>query len=217
VRAYLDAVKDDPELLAQVKGFIAQEVRHGLEHERYFENMEKNGYDVRTFLRFYEKVAFGIIEPLAPRKLRLSATVALEHLTATFAEAALTSRVLDKLAPKQMRDLLLWHAAEEIEHKAVAFEVLRRVDPSYAWRVAGAVIGVSCLMGFWAIGTTMLIRQEKGYSWKRFFRERRQRAERELDITDIRKAIHDYLRKDFHPAQNDNYHLASEYLASVGV
>jgi hypothetical protein len=218
VRAYMEEVKDDPELLAQVKGFIAQEVRHGMEHERYFETLEKSGYDVRTFLRWYERIAFGIIEPLAPKKLRLSCTVALEHLTATFAEEALTRRVLDDLAPKPMRDLLLWHAAEEIEHKAVAFEVLQKVDPSYGLRVAGALIATTCLMGFWLTGAAMLIGQERGYSLKELLRERRQRARggEELDFSDVRRALHEYLRKDFHPAKNDNWHLASDYLASVG-
>jgi hypothetical protein len=214
VRAYLDEVKDDPELLAQVKGFIAQEVRHGMEHERYFENMEKSGYRIRGFLRFYEKLAFGVIERLAPKKLRLSATVALEHLTATFAEEALTSGVLDELAPKPMRDLLLWHAAEEIEHKAVAFQVLQRVDPSYGLRVAGALIGTACLMGFWLTGTGMLLRQEKGYSWRRLRKERSQRLEKR-DFHEVRRAIREYLKPGFHPANNDNYHLASSYFASV--
>ena len=40
-----------------------------------------------------------------------------------------------------MRQLLEWHALEELEHKAVAFDVLRAVNPSYALRITGMALG----------------------------------------------------------------------------
>src|SRR5688572_2929871 len=49
VRHYLDRIADDPALLAQVKGFFAQEGRHAAAHERYFEVMERQGYEIRPF------------------------------------------------------------------------------------------------------------------------------------------------------------------------
>ena len=42
-----------------------------------------------------------------------------------------------------MREMLAWHAAEEIEHKAVAFDVLQAVAPSYALRMAGLFFAFS--------------------------------------------------------------------------
>src|SRR5438094_723090 len=66
VNHYLDRV-DDPLLRDQIKGFFGQEGRHAREHERVFAMLEEQGYDVGRFLRVYERIAYGIIERIAPR------------------------------------------------------------------------------------------------------------------------------------------------------
>ena len=38
------------------------------------------------------------------------------------------------------------HAAEEVEHKAVVFDVLRAIDPRYGVRLAGLVITAGLLV-----------------------------------------------------------------------
>ena len=85
VRQYVEHI-DDPALLEQVRAFMAQEVRHGLEHERFFDVLEGQGFEIRSFLEWYERVAFRVIEPRAPKAVNLAVTVALEHFTAMFAE-----------------------------------------------------------------------------------------------------------------------------------
>ena len=67
------------------------------------------------------------------------------------AEGAFTQGMLDAADPA-MQQLLAWHAAEEIEHKAVAFDVLQQIDPSYALRIAGLVYATVMLGGFWLWG-----------------------------------------------------------------
>ncbi len=63
-------------------------------------------------------------------------TCALEHFTAMLAEQLLSDeRVRDELHPT-VRPLWLWHALEESEHKAVAFDVYRAVGGGYVRRVA---------------------------------------------------------------------------------
>jgi predicted metal-dependent hydrolase len=159
VHHFADRVKD-PTLRAQIKGFSGQEGRHAKEHERFFRALVAQGYDVERFLAVYEKVAYGFIEKVASPELRLSTTAACEHFTALLAENALRLRILDEVADPAMRALMLWHAAEEIEHRAVAFDVLREVNASYGLRVAGLAMAAACLGGFWFAGAMSLLAQE---------------------------------------------------------
>ncbi|UCH29738.1 MAG: metal-dependent hydrolase, partial [Myxococcales bacterium] len=54
---------------------------------------------------------------------RLAATVVMEHITAVMAHHALTRPEEFDPLPDSVRELLFWHAIEEIEHKSVAFDV----------------------------------------------------------------------------------------------
>lgn len=220
VKHYLDRI-EDPVLQARVKAFFGQEGRHGYEHERYNRILEKQGYDVSRFLNLYERVAFGIFEPALPPILRLSTTVALEHFTATLAQSALTTPFLDGAHPL-MAQLLRWHAAEEIEHKSVAFDVLKTVDPRYSVRIAGLVVALGQLLGWWVVASTMLAMQ---HDLSREERKRlRAEAERVRAANEanerfqlFKRAVIEYLRPSFHPDDRDDYHLARRYLESVGV
>jgi hypothetical protein len=221
VQHYLAQIEGDPELLGRVRAFVGQEGRHGHEHERYNRVLEEQGYALKPFLGLYRKLAFDGLEANLSPVLRLSATAAIEHLTATLADHALRSDVLDYAHPV-MRHLLKWHAAEEIEHKSVAFDVLQRVDPRWSTRAAGAAIGVLALLVFWGLGVRMLLRQEarRGtdlVAWRKVAElDPRLRDERRRRFKLFVRAIADYLRPDFHPDSNDNDELARSYLASIG-
>lgn len=128
VRHYLPELEKDParaELSARVRGFFGQEGRHAQAHERFFDRLRAQGYPIDDFLARYEKVAYGLIERASPPALRLATTVALEHFTAILAEDAIGGGAAGlAFAHPAVRQLLEWHALEEIEHKAVAFDVL---------------------------------------------------------------------------------------------
>src|SRR5262245_47328566 len=158
VKHFLDRI-DDPVLRAQVKGFFGQEGRHARAHDRYNDVLRAQGYEVDRFLELYQAIS-SWLEARLPAKLNLAATAAAEHFTAILAEGAFTQQVFDEIDPT-MRQLLAWHAAEEIEHKAVAFDVLQRIDPSYALRVAGLIYATITLTSFWVWGTAMLLRQDR--------------------------------------------------------
>lgn len=214
VRHYLDRI-DDPELRARVRGFFGQEGSHGHEHERAFEVLKEQGFEIDTFLRWYRRLAYDVLEPRFPPNLRLSVTVALEHFTATLAERAFATDDFEHAHPA-MRDLLLWHAAEEIEHKSVAFDVLQEVDPRYWVRVVGLVVAVAALMGFWRAGTKMLLDQDPEATPERLRVERKEARKRGQGNWFLLGAIAAYLRLGFHPDQIENHHLARTYLESIG-
>jgi uncharacterized protein len=217
VNHYLDRI-DDPGLRAQVRGFFGQEGRHAKAHDDYNERLRQQGYQIDGFLAMYEKVARGVLERTAPPALRLAATAAAEHFTAIMAENALSRNVLEQADPT-MRELLTWHAAEEIEHKAVAFDVLRAVNPSYALRMAGLTYATVSLVSFWILGTTTLLRQD-GLTRRDVRRRMREmRGENPIVRNVFLRGIREYMRRDFHPDDNDNYHLARarlERMAAAG-
>jgi uncharacterized protein len=214
VKHYLPQITD-PALRARMRAFFGQEGSHGHEHEHAFEILEAQGYEVREWLAWYERFAFEYLEPLGPPNIRLSVTVALEHFTAALAEVALTREFFDHAHPR-MRELLRWHACEEIEHKSVAFDVLAEVDPRYWVRMAGLAIAVATLMGFWRSSTKMLIAQEPGYTREQLRREQKEARARGQNRRAILWAVFSYVRPKFHPDQIDNRALAREYLSKIG-
>jgi predicted metal-dependent hydrolase len=219
VKHYLDDI-EDPELRARVKAFFGQEGRHGHEHHRYNEALKAQGLDLDRFLRVYERVAFEILAPRFPANLQLSTTVALEHFTASLAVNALTNGFLDGAHPLMAR-LLRWHAAEEIEHKSVAFDVLKAVDPRYSVRMIGLAIATSQLLGWWAIATATLMAQEdlspqERAKWQAQAEELRLTNVVEARFDVFKRAIVEYMRPDFHPDDRDDYHIARTFLESIG-
>ena len=216
VNHYLDRISD-PHLRAQVKGFFGQEGRHAKEHDRWNDILQSQGYSVKSYLAFYEWFGYHVIERLATPGLRLSATAALEHFTALLAEKALRYHALDHADPT-MRALLLWHAAEEIEHRSVAFDVLAQMEPSYALRMAGLVLATATLSGFWIGAATMLLWQDR----KSLFASLRKDLQNIAAVRDRNKdrglflpGILSYLRRDFHPSQVDLDKLAQDYLTAA--
>jgi predicted metal-dependent hydrolase len=122
VRHYAGTVTD-PELAKQVAGFIGQEVTHGREHRDLNERLQQMGYPTRRVDRF-TKAGLARNERWYGPKFALAMTAALEHYTATLAEVLLDDPAArDLLGTSEVREMLLWHALEESEHKSVAFDV----------------------------------------------------------------------------------------------
>ena len=216
VRHYMDRLGNEPRLVDDVRLFFGQEGRHANAHDRHIELLEAQGYQVRGFLALYERLAFGVIEPIAPPALRLAATVACEHFTAIMADNALSLGLLDAAHPT-MKALYKWHAAEEIEHKSVAFDVLAKVAPGYGLRMAGLAVATVLLAGFWVAAATHLLRQDVRagrVSWRGLDELRRLRTEHPIHRRVFGRGLAEFTRRGFHPSQNDNAHLAEAYLST---
>lgn len=207
VKAYLERL-DDPALVAEVRSFFAQEGRHASAHDRVNQMLRDQGFEVDSFLEQYRRTVERLERRLSPA-LRLSVTAAIEHFTAILAEAAFSSPILLEAAPA-MRALLAWHALEEIEHRAVAFDVLASVQPSYTLRIAGLVIATATLAGFWFAASRMLLRQDPATRTAPPFP--RPPKEQQIIRTVFARGIRDYLRRDFHPRQKNLEPIAAEWI-----
>ena len=126
VRDYRDQITD-PQLLTDVKHFMRQEGQHGIVHSQYNDRLRRQGIDVDRLEAFQRHVMFNIARKYLPEAVTLADTAAAEHLTATMAEALCEDSTVLAQADHRMRAMYAWHAMEEMEHKAVAFDVLQKV------------------------------------------------------------------------------------------
>lgn len=133
VRAYRDQISD-PELAQAVRDFTYQEAQHSIAHGLFNDRLRAQGIDVdklenamRSYVKFFLKYL--------PASVNLANTAAAEHITAIISHIWTQDDVQRDSDPR-MRALLYWHGVEEIEHKAVAFDVLQKVaKASYLTRV----------------------------------------------------------------------------------
>ena len=118
VRAFRDGAP--PKLAEEIRAFTTQEAIHSREHDAFNKRAEQGGYDLRKLeRRVEERLA---ITRGRPPVVSLAATMALEHFTAILAHQLLANpRHLDG-ADTETADLWRWHAVEEIEHKGVAYD-----------------------------------------------------------------------------------------------
>ncbi|SDC10026.1 metal-dependent hydrolase [Actinokineospora iranica] len=211
VRRCADQVTD-PHLRAQVAGFIGQEVTHGREHRALNERLARMGYPtrrvdrmVRRALRMYEKR----LSPLSC----LGVTAALEHYTAALAETLLTDeRAQALLGTSEVRSMLLWHAFEEAEHKAVAFDVYRAAGGSerrriwtMRWVTFAFIVGV--------VGHTVasLLGDRAAYHPARLARSVAALRHSPFLSREVVRRISAYNKPGFHPDDNDNTALLDRW------
>jgi predicted metal-dependent hydrolase len=215
VRHFRDQVSD-PVLKRQVAGFIGQEAMHGREHRAFNDRLDQLGYPTKRFERFTEK-GLAFRERLLPATSNLAATAALEHYTATLAELLLSSEETRALfGDEQVKHLFLWHALEESEHKAVAFDVYKAVGGSERVRVFTMnIITFGFLATMIVQVLVSLLKDPMTYrpgklrkSWRRFRRSPIMRRE-------LWKQLRDYNRSDFHPDDRDATELVERWRAEL--
>jgi len=214
VHDHLDRITD-PVLRRQAKEFAAQEGQHANQHEKYFDCLRAQGYEVDRYLRRFHQFMTWTNRWI-PASLRLSMTAGAEHYTAVLGAGAIEEFDLLADADPTMRKLIIWHATEEIEHKAVAFDVLRATHPSYLLRITGFLIATIALFGWAFAGTRMLLRQD-GISRHDVETQRRLALSRDQGrgLARIRAGVRAYFRRDFHPDEQDHLDLARRRLGEL--
>jgi hypothetical protein len=145
----------DPELRDQVNRFVGQESMHGRLHRQLNGRLAELGFPVGLVDRVVDIGFNRVAAKLLPSTVQLAVTAALEHYTATLAEVLLSDPQAQAVfADEDVRNLFLWHALEESEHKAVAFDVYRAVGGSDALRRAAMDVTTLVFLGGLALGST---------------------------------------------------------------
>jgi len=202
---FIDAIKEasphirDARLLAEVRAFCAQEANHARLHKRYskllharYPRLREHEVAIRESL-----IASRQQDPL---DYRLAYTSAYEALTAQLARWVFQTGVPRlREAEPAFAELMRWHAAEEIEHRHVAFDVLMAVAPSYRLRVRGLRAALrKTLADLLPVVSYML--EVDGYAGRPESRRRRVRV-RLMFAREVLPAFVRYLKPNFHPSQ----------------
>lgn len=212
-RFFMDSVRRykselPPELAAQAAAFVTQEAIHTREHIAFNRQVADHGYDVaaleeRTRQRL--AVARG-----RPERIQLAVTIALEHFTAILAHALLSNpRYLDG-ADESAKALWCWHAIEEIEHKAVAFDTFMAVHakrpPVLRWLRRCATMLLATLILADVVGRNMrdLLAQDGVTGWKAWRGSMRYLWLQPGVLRGIGGLYLSYFKPGFHPWKHDD-------------
>ena len=124
VRNVRDKVKDET-LQAQIAAFIGQEAMHSKAHAEFNAAWRSEDYNLDRFQAWLARKD-DYVKNLHP-KIQLAITCAFEHFTALLGGYILRHPEVLATLDEDAAKLWVWHAIEEIEHRAVAFDVYQAV------------------------------------------------------------------------------------------
>lgn len=218
VRAHGEGVPD--KLARDIRDFIRQELNHTREHIHFNRAAEESGYDLAEIDR---RIAALVAESQDnPPLVTLAITMALEHFTAMFAAEFL--RNPDAVAKSGIGDpgLWLWHAVEEIEHKAVAYDAwmhaTRHWQPRRRWLVRALVMLRVTRKFLWnrSRDAVLLMRQDGVSGFRASLSLAQYLSVSPGILRRIAPAWLAWFRPGFHPWDHDDSRLIAEYDAQVG-
>ena len=228
---YHSMLKNNADLQKEISAFIGQEAMHTHEHVGFNASAQKFGHDVdalerhtdtviQTTRKFMAKLAkpIGITQEMVD----LTTTTALEHFTATIASQLLTnSHIQELMTDDTMKTMWLWHAIEENEHKAVAYDVFKGVFGkglrAYALRTSSLVISMVILFFIQNYFLWRLLKQDKQLNLENLrMIYRYAYSPSKGIITGMGKEMLLYFNPNFHPNDSDTTTLLNTWKAKLG-
>lgn len=216
-RFFIDSVRlfqkeiEDEKLLGEMRIFFGQEGMHSREHRRYNQRLcELRGYSQAHLEGRTEKLIARAKKRLSEEQ-QLAATCGVEHLTAVLADKLLRGWMLEGVDAR-MSSLWRWHAAEELEHKSVAFDVYNSVSGNYLARKLTLRVFTLNFLRDLLLNTAHMLKKDKKL-WK--LDTWRSGAiflfgSRGL-IREMRGDYLKYYEADFHPWDDDNRELLVQW------
>jgi predicted metal-dependent hydrolase len=228
VRVFAEALPlvRDEQLAEEVRGFIGQEAMHAEVHQGVLDHLQGRGLDAEGYVA---GVRWLFRQALGPRELpterlreewlieRVAGVAAIEHFTAVLGDMILNSPGLDAAdVDPTMLDMLRWHGAEEVEHRAVAFELYQHLDGGYLRRVRQMLVVAPAMAALWVQGTRHLMREDPTGRRRPRLRDLG-RPYRRYGLASpwaLLTSFLPYLRPGYHPSQHGSTSQAVAYLAA---
>ncbi|WBY02190.1 metal-dependent hydrolase [Ramlibacter tataouinensis] len=186
----------------EVQGFIGQEATHRRLHALYNEHLQRLGLVNHWEPRARKRL--GLLEGADIRHW-LGITAANEHFTAILADWLLHNADLLGERDPRLATLWLWHSAEESEHKSIAFDLYQALGGDHRWRLRW-FRRVTVFFLSDAVRQTLSNLRQDGTLWRwstwkgaaSFLFGRRGLVRQTFG------PWKQYLRRDFHPSQQDS-------------
>jgi len=214
VKALQHKIKN-PKLLSEIKHFIRQEGLHSREHSQLYKKIIMPRYP--GLLKYpFELIIPAIIFAVSSKNFRLSVTAAGEHFTAVSSNIFLSTPELMHNIHEDVKAMWQWHCIEEIEHKAVVFDMLQELNIGYFSRASGfLVVNIISLVCCWRPLLYMIIKDKKLFSAK-LYKQLFQFCFTQPGILfKIVPRLLSYLRPGFHPWQHDDYALIKQAITQL--
>lgn len=214
VRRVKDRVTD-PKLQAEMRAFTTQEMHHSKEHEAFNDWLRSLGLPVDSIL---QEITENITKnrKTMEERVDLAFTAALEHFTAILAVLLLGDPEIQASMHENVRHLWMWHAIEEIEHKAVAFDVFHEVGGEYRTRaLVMAIVTVAFIFNTSRFHFRMLRADGELTNWKSAARYYWKFWGPRGYFTRLIPSYLEYYRRDFHPWQRDDRPLIQRFLGEI--
>lgn len=213
VRKHLAEV-DEPFIRDAARAFCGQEAMHRREHARYNAMLEAQGYPADELEAGVERL-LALVTRVLPDRWQLSATCALEHHTALLGHFLLNDPTLLDGADAEMAELWRWHAVEENEHKAVAFDVYEAVGAPYAER-AGIMALASVI--FWVklleYQVRMMHADGIAASPREWWTLGKYLFGKKNRVPAMVRPFLDYFKPSFHPWDHNNVQIIEDWRAA---
>ncbi|MES2024782.1 MAG: metal-dependent hydrolase [Pseudomonadota bacterium] len=215
VRTGLELLPDTPEhasLRTTIRQFIGQEATHRHIHYLYNGHLEKQG--LSNHWQHWARRRIAIAEKYKFHPLSLLAiTAAYEHCTAILADGTLRhANWFDGAEPK-MKTLWRWHAAEETEHKAVAYDLYQTLGGGYTRRVSWYAYTVLLFILEASSQTLLNLHRDKSlFKAGTYWSALKFLFGRNGNVWRCTLPMLQYFSYRFHPNKHDNRALAEQWL-----
>ncbi|MCU1452869.1 MAG: hypothetical protein JWN46_1015 [Acidimicrobiales bacterium] len=158
VRAALPDLDED--LRAQARAYLDQEKAHHVQHRRLNDLLTRRYPRLQRLERLMRRTFAWLGRRRSPA-FNLAFAAGFE--TVAYSSARWTDKHLRELfagAHPLPATLFLWHLAEEVEHKSVAYDVQRATGGKRLTYALGMVVSMLLLAGFSVAGTLVMLREE---------------------------------------------------------
>lgn len=229
---YHPSIKDNEALQKEISAFIGQEAMHTHEHVGFNASAQKYGHDVAKYerqtgvvIQTARKLFAKVVKPfgMTQEMVDLTATTALEHFTATIASQLLVNHHIQELmTDSTMSTMWFWHAVEENEHKAVAYDVYEAVFgkgvKAYALRSSALIFAMTLIFIAQSSFVFNLLKEDKKLNLKELSMIYKYAYSPSKGIiAGMTKEMLAYFKPGFHPNDLDTVSLLDHWKAKLGL